>query len=96
MLQRLCTCSTYRTGVIRGFIKFRWEGGGGGVCKRFSRFYSSSHQSISQRDVGPIASQEVFVPEFLRKPIAACDFTGRGPNSLRPTSSLDLPMCVTT
>ena len=45
------------------------------------------HQHILQRAVqtslkkqldpmGPIASQGVSIPEFLREPIAACDFKG--------------------
>ena len=59
--------------------------------------YSVIDQSISQRAVraslekqldqrGPIASQGGSVPEFLKKPIATCDFLG---------GKMDLPRLLT-
>ena len=60
------------------------------------------HQRISQRAVrrfldkqldpmGPIASRGVSVSGFLRKPIAACDFSGSsGPPA--PPFPIDLPI----
>ena len=43
--------------------------------------------------VGLIASRGVSVLEFLRNPIATCDFPGVGPDSL-PPPPLDLPMWI--
>ena len=55
--------------------------------------FAFSHQHISERAVRtlvPIASRGGSVPDFLRKPMATCDFPGGGQGRGRPP--LDPPM----
>ena len=70
----------------RGRIKKFCQGGGGGGGGHVNVIFS--HQHISQRAVrtslkkqldplGPIAFRGWSLPEFLRLPIATCDFPGQ-------------------
>ena len=40
-----------------------------------STYFTEGHTGLIREAIGPIASREGSIPEFLRKPIATCDFT---------------------
>ena len=65
--------------------------GGGGVL------FVLVTKVFHRRPMGPIASRGMFVSEFLRKPIATCDFPGGGgggEGGCPPSRSAQVAYCL--